>query len=117
MACLQTIPCLIGHCLAGREKYFQQSEGSKVSVHIALVSKCALNYNHVGTAMYAKPSSVFYLTVPRCTACLVDPFCYLCITFVLSVPYLLGKGCPLGSLVCDVSVCFVTFLYGVSIKV
>ena len=39
---------------------------------------------------------------------------------ILSVPcslmvgHLLGKGWPLGSLVCDFSLCFVTFLYVVS---
>ena len=37
-----------------------------------------------------------------------------CYYVVLSIPYLLGKSWPLGSLVCDVFLCFVTFLYGVS---
>ena len=44
----------------------------------------------------------------------MDPFCYLCFTFVFIIlscllqpcGHLLGKGWPLNSLVCDVSLCF-----------
>ena len=48
-----------------------------------------------------------------------DPFCYLCfvsycfVCFLQSCGHLLGKRCPLGSLVCDVFLCFVTLTYGV----
>ena len=49
----------------------------------------------------------------------MDPFCYLCFTFVFIIYCLvslqLGKCWSLDSLVCDVCV-FVTFPYGVSVK-
>ena len=50
----------------------------------------------------------------------MDLSCYLCLVLVMfhvcSVKpcgHLLGKGWPLGSLVCDVLLCFVTFPYGI----
>ena len=52
-----------------------------------------------------------------------DPFCYLCLSLLYWLvcslqlcDHLLGRGgggWPLGSLVCDVFLCFVTFPYGV----
>ena len=45
----------------------------------------------------------------------MDHFCYLCFMFCLLVcsfqpcGHLLGKGWPLGSLVCDVLLCFYHF--------
>ena len=38
-------------------------------------------------------------------------YCLIC--SMQPCDHLLGKGCPPGSLVCDVSLCFVTFPYGV----
>ena len=55
-------------------------------------------------------------------ASLVEPFSYKRFTFVLlyclvcswqPCDYLLAKDWPLGSRVCDISLCFVTFPYGV----
>ena len=42
---------------------------------------------------------------------------YCLVGFLQPCDHLLGKDLPLGSLVCDVSLCFVTFPYGVSGKV
>ena len=50
----------------------------------------------------------------------MDHICNLCFVFVLFLVcslqpcgQLLGKGLPLGSRVCDVLLCFVTFPFGV----
>ena len=61
------------------------------------------------------PPVYFLLTVPRrCFFCGV--FCYVCFVFVMlsclfvqPCGHLLGKGWPLGSLVCGVLLCFDTF--------
>ena len=51
----------------------------------------------------------------------MDPFCNFTCEFLLCslvcsmqpCDHLLGKGGPLGSLVCDVFLCFITLPYGV----
>ena len=52
----------------------------------------------------------------------MDHFCYLCFVFVMlsclfvqPCGHLLGKDHPLGSLVCDIFLCFSTFPCGVLI--
>ena len=45
----------------------------------------------------------------------MDPFVVLCCVFVMLSR--LGKGYPLGSLVCDIVLCFVTFPCGVQSQV
>ena len=65
--------------------------------------------------------NVFILIVPGGSS-FVDQFCYLCfmsampcclVCFLQPCGHLLGKDCHLGSFVCDIFFCFVTFPYGV----
>ena len=42
------------------------------------------------------------------------PLLYRFVCSLQPCDHLLGKGCPLGSLVCDAPLCFTTFPYGVS---
>ena len=56
----------------------------------------------------------------------MDTFCYLCFMFIFAMvsslftkafDHLLGKGLPIGFLVCCVFLCLATFLYGVPSQV
>ena len=98
----------------------------KNSVHPDLVCKkrlaryldYILNINNV---CFDNMISQIYPAGLQLSASFVDPFCYLCFMFVchtvLSVPCnIVGKGwekADIGSLICDVFLCFVNFPYGV----
>ena len=58
-----------------------------------------------GAASFVNPLRLFLFHVCLCYACLVYS--------LQPCDHLLGKGCPLGFLLCDVFVCFVTFLHEV----
>ena len=74
---------------------------------------------------YLSPPVIFYLPFQG-GASFVDHFCYLCFMFVFIILSCLlladlrspaGKGLTSWFYVCDVSLCCVTFPYGVSGKV
>ena len=91
--------------------------------HANQTSMCLESYQNWVWGWYCEtclsPPVIFLSTVPgRC--CFVDLFRYLCFVFVFAYylvcflqpcGHMMGKGWPLGSLECDVCLCFVTFSY------
>ena len=76
--------------------------------------------DEVGTVKLVKALQQFSYRLFQGSASFVDPFCCLCISlpychvcFLQPCGHLLGKGGHVGSLVCDVFLCFATFPYGV----